>query len=378
MSEAASEKPEILVVDDSKVIRLAATKMLAEDYVVHVAIDGLDGWTQLEENPAISVVFTDMQMPEMNGLELLEKIRQSDDERIKELSVIMITGEEDSEAAKKEVYDRGATDFVSKPFDSIDLISRAKSYARLQKKVEALELKAGIDKLTGLFNADHFVGEAERALSFAKRHNLSIAVVYIEIDDFQNLFLNVGKNVAQQIIIAVSKKLNENLRTEDVAARVGLARFALLLPCTNKETANATVERIHKVANKLVFDTGKEKLKVSFATGISAPEVNDESTLASLMQMAEDLLHQNTDTAEVNVARLAPEPVPAPETVVDEPAPIPEPELSMQEVISRLIDGEFDSIPIQQLESMQQQLKPFFEYMEKQSASQLTASGDSI
>ena len=61
MNEEATEKPQILVVDDTKVIRRAAIKMLGEGYQVHEAVDGLDGWQQLQRNDAISVVFTDMQ-----------------------------------------------------------------------------------------------------------------------------------------------------------------------------------------------------------------------------------------------------------------------------------------------------------------------------
>nr|MDA3869083.1 response regulator [Gammaproteobacteria bacterium] len=71
MGEQSSQKPEILIVDDSKVIRAAATKMLGEGYVIHEAVDGNDGWQQIQQNSAISVVFTDIQMPAMNGMELL-------------------------------------------------------------------------------------------------------------------------------------------------------------------------------------------------------------------------------------------------------------------------------------------------------------------
>ena len=49
MSEQSENKPEILVVDDSKVIRLAAKKMLGSDYEIHLAEDGLIGWDVLQK-----------------------------------------------------------------------------------------------------------------------------------------------------------------------------------------------------------------------------------------------------------------------------------------------------------------------------------------
>ena len=48
MSEEETEKPQILIVDDSRVIRRAAFKMLSDDYLVHEAVDGMAGWQQLQ------------------------------------------------------------------------------------------------------------------------------------------------------------------------------------------------------------------------------------------------------------------------------------------------------------------------------------------
>ena len=44
MSEEETEKPQILIVDDSRVIRRASFKMLSDDYLMHEAVDGIDGW----------------------------------------------------------------------------------------------------------------------------------------------------------------------------------------------------------------------------------------------------------------------------------------------------------------------------------------------
>ena len=123
MNDETTEKPQILVVDDSKVIRRAAIKMLGDGYQVHEAVDGMDSWQQLQRNDAISVVFTDMQMPEMNGMELLANIRNSDDERLAALPVIMITGVGDTEDAKRMVFDAGAI-FLAGPSLMRDLTAR--------------------------------------------------------------------------------------------------------------------------------------------------------------------------------------------------------------------------------------------------------------
>jgi diguanylate cyclase (GGDEF)-like protein len=366
-TEAAQPKPEILIVDDSKVIRRAAYKMLGDDYIVHEAVDGVDGWTQLQQNSSISVVFTDMQMPQMSGLELLDKIRDSGDDHISNLAVIMITGHDDTEAAKKEVFDHEATDFISKPFDSIDLISRAKSYARLTRKVVELEKQTGVDKLTGLFNVSYFAEQGEKALSFAQRHKLNIAVVHVEIDDFQNLYLDQGKAIAQQIIIAVGKKLHANLRAEDSAARIGVAKFALLLPLTNQATAIQIVVRMREVISKLVFDTGKEKIRVAIAAGVSASSVAETTRFSEIIEQADSALETAAAKPADKVTGFEPSPGEIQTEVSD---------LEIQQAFDKVLEGNYYQIPDAQLPYVMQRLQPFIEYVQNQQESQLTASGD--
>ena len=83
------EKTEVLIVDDSSTIRATIAKYLGDEYTTHVAVDGEEGWKTLESNESISLVFADMHMPVMNGMLLLQKIRESDCERIANIPVII-------------------------------------------------------------------------------------------------------------------------------------------------------------------------------------------------------------------------------------------------------------------------------------------------
>lgn len=353
-----SDKPEIMIVDDSKVIRKAAAKMLGEEYIVHEAVDGRNGLEVLEQNSSISVVFTDLQMPEMDGMELLASIRESDDERIASLPVIIMTGKGDTEETKREVFDAGATDFIAKPFGSIDLISRAKAYAQLNRKVVELEKQSSHDNLTRLFNANSYEEQGDKALSFAIRHKLHISAVYLEIDGFQQLFLNHGKKVAQQIIVAVAKRLEGVLRTEDVAARIGVARYAMLLPLTNTMHAKIVVDRVRESINKLVFDTGKEKLRIVLAAGVTSPKVNEEMKFADLMAQSEIALKRAIGKAGDKIASYIEEEkqeeaVQLPSSVSDE---------DLQAAFDFILKGEYFKIERDHIDSLMQRLKPFMEY----------------
>jgi len=360
MSEMPVEKPEVIVVDDSKVIRLAARKMLGSDYTIHLAEDGLVGWEMLQQNSAISVVFTDLSMPNLNGMELLNNIRTSSDDHIANLPVIIMTGHDDSESVKQEVFDAGATDFIAKPFESIDLLSRAKAYARLSRKVVELEKKTGYDKLTGLYNANLLVEHGSKAFSFACRHKIFISAVYFEIQDFQNCFLTHGKKVAQHIIVAVGKRLQEVMREEDIAARLGVAKYALVLPMTNKQKTQVVIERVRESINKLVFDTGKEKIRVSFKTGYSAPNFSEEIEFNELLDQADDALQRAIASSTEQVVCF--------DDVLDmaEEPPVVITEQDIEQAFMHILAGNYYQIPEPHLAAVRERLSPFMQYVDNQ------------
>jgi diguanylate cyclase (GGDEF)-like protein len=357
MSEQVTEKPEILVVDDSKVIRLAAKKMLGSDYEMHFAEDGQVAWEMLQKENAISVVFTDLSMPNLGGMELLNYIRNADVERIAALPVVIMTGHEDSAAMKKEMFDAGATDFITKPFESIDLASRAKAYARLSGKVAELEKKTGYDKLTGLYNASSLEQQGAKAFAFASRHKMPLSIVIFEITDFQAYFLNHGRRVAQYIIATVGKRLQECMREEDIAARTGVAKYVLVLPMTGRQKTETVIKRVCESINKLVFDTGKEKIRVNLVAGYTVPDLMAENDFKNSLEQADDALQQAINSlTEAAVCYQNQAEMESPEVLITEQ--------DIEQAFSYILQGNFSQIPHLHLPAVIERLSPFMQYAE--------------
>ena len=101
MTESCSSKPMVLVVDDSRLMRLAARKILKNDFEILEAEDGEVAWDKLQDNNNITLVMSDLSMPNLDGLGLLKKIRESSQPELKELPVIIVTGAEDDDGSKK-------------------------------------------------------------------------------------------------------------------------------------------------------------------------------------------------------------------------------------------------------------------------------------
>ena len=118
----ASDEPtvRILVVDDAPVMRTIEKNQLNQLGYQNVdeASDGASAWTQLQQNPDISLVLTDLDMPGMNGIELLQKIRSA--ENTKSIPVIMVSTELEKEAMMTAIK-AGVNYYLFKPFTAATL-----------------------------------------------------------------------------------------------------------------------------------------------------------------------------------------------------------------------------------------------------------------
>lgn len=297
MSTPDKPKPRILVVDDSRVMRRAVGKILGDNYEVVEAGHGEDGWTLLTNDDRIQVVFTDLSMPYLDGYGLLERIRNSDDERLANLPVIIITGKEDDEAAKQEALAKGATDFISKPFDSVQLMARAKAHVRfeetsrqLSKTTATLEMEAAIDTVTGLGSRVYFMKSANETLAYARRHGSRLIQARLDIDGFNKLFIKNGKEAANQLLESVGSILTRSIRQEDKASRIGLASFAFMLQSTLVEGAHQLAERIRQEVENTVFNPGDNPLRATVSIGLAEPTIDKDTRVEDLLEEAEHFL----------------------------------------------------------------------------------------
>lgn len=271
IEEESEAQPRILLVDDSKVMRKSAVKMLGSDFDVVVAEDGKQGLDLILDDSSIQVVFTDLNMPKMNGYQLLEAIRTHEDEGIRNLPVIVVTGAENDDEAKEQALTQGATDFITKPFNSTDLKARAQAHASYQRTTKSLQEVATVDTLTGLSNERSFITQLEKDLSFVTRHNHEIAIMLVEVDNFNDLFLKIGRKGADSLIQQIAKVLLRSVRKEDALGRIGLARFAISLPTAGAEGASKLAQRICESVAGFKAKLRGEELQIGVSIGLYVP-----------------------------------------------------------------------------------------------------------
>ena len=297
MSSESGNKQRLLIVDDSKVIRVTARKILQDHFETVEALDGENAWELLNNAGPFSLVVSDLTMPNLDGYGLLERIRSSHLPQIQAIPVIIITGANDSESTKARATQAGATDFIGKPFDSVHLLARTQAHASahtatqtLTEENMGLEEQALTDPLTGLANEAAFMDQSYQQLSFAVRHKTSLAVFRVEVDDFGELFKHHGKDISESIIKSVATVLQSGIRHEDMAARVGTARFSLLLPGMNTTGIRNLADRINRDISARILKQGENRIRYTVSIGVAAPEIRRDTRFDELLSIADSRL----------------------------------------------------------------------------------------
>lgn len=199
------DKPLLLVVDDEEVNRELLRNILEVRYKVETAEDGLEAMQFIRRHRSIlSAVLLDLSMPKMNGFEVLKEIRR--DDLLRHIPVIVLTAHKDAEI---ETFERGANDFITKPFDMPDMI-----LARVDKTIRIAEETYIIrttekDPLTDLPNMSYF-----KKLCGMKKKQLfdtgdTAVYMYIDIMNMKAYNARFGYPEGDNLLIKVAGVLLE-------------------------------------------------------------------------------------------------------------------------------------------------------------------------
>ncbi len=114
----------ILVVDDSATVRQQVGLALSQaGFEIVEAVDGVDGYDTIQRTPGIAMVICDVNMPRLNGIEMLQKVKE--DPRFATIPVVMLTTEGQPGLIEK-AKQAGAKGWIVKPFKAALLIAAAK------------------------------------------------------------------------------------------------------------------------------------------------------------------------------------------------------------------------------------------------------------
>lgn len=272
MNKHMQKKTTILIADDDSDIRKILHFILSNSgYAVIEAIDGNDAFKKLLVHD-VDIVVSDVMMPGMSGLDLCKRIKDND--IFKKIYFILLSAKGELND-KVEGLELGADEYISKPFEPVELMARvkaAKRIIRLQNELEGesrhFETLAITDELTKLYNRRFFNEVFRKEFTRSTRYQCPLSLILIDIDHFKLFNDKYGHSTGDIVLQTVACTMRGTVRESDIAARYGGEEFIILLPNTGQKSATESAERLRKT----IADTRvriHEELSVTVSLGIS-------------------------------------------------------------------------------------------------------------
>lgn len=230
------------------------------------------------------MVLMDMYMPECNGRDLATLIRQMPN--YVGLPIVYLSSETD----RKKQFSAmrvGAEGFLTKPVIPEDLVAAVAIRAERTRTLRSLMAR---DSLTGLFNHTTTTQFLENAIAAAKRGGRSLCFAMLDIDRFKSINDTHGHPVGDQVLLALSRVLQQRLRNSDVVGRYGGEEFAIILPDVSIQRAANLIDELRQDFARLVFPSENGEFSCSFSGGIASYPAHQRMEL--LREAADKALYE--------------------------------------------------------------------------------------
>ncbi|MEQ3512402.1 diguanylate cyclase [Pseudoalteromonas sp. BZB3] len=281
-----NEYVKVLVVDDSRQTRNYISSLLVRHkYKVMEACDGIEALEVLKQNPDISVVITDNEMPNMNGEDLCSEIRlqYSNDEK----AIIGISSSNALHLSARFIK-RGANDYLRKPFNAEEFYCRLSQNVDMLEYIATIKRQANSDYLTGLPNRRYFFEFTNKSLKQKAALNNEVGLAMIDVDHFKAINDNYGHDAGDDVLKALAQAFESHFPGQ-LTARLGGEEFAVYF-------ANATEEESLSLLDKFrdYLDThsaGLTKHNIHFTVSIGLCRAVSKS-VDSLIKEADIKLYE--------------------------------------------------------------------------------------
>ena len=283
----------ILLVDDNEDM-LETLKHLFTLYEFNVVLakNGKEA-VEMAKNESPNLIILDALMPVMNGFEACKQLKAEN--ITKEIPVIFLSANYTEDSHRVLGLELGADDYILKPFNAKELVTKVKSILnrkelieklrsdnenllkeqdgynkeleQLKQHTEELQKEVLTDSLTGLYNGKYFSQRLTEEFYRSKRYKNDLSLVLIDIDFFQKINKEYGKQAGEFILMKVANIILNNTRNSDIVFRIENERFGIILPSTDETGAFQEAERIRqaidqtKIINEEFFDLNQKASK---------------------------------------------------------------------------------------------------------------------
>lgn len=270
-SKLENQKRKILAVDDdAQSLELIKKALQWEGYQIETASSGSTALQKISEwEPHL--VLLDVNMPGLNGLEILAFLRNSKEY----VSTLFVSGRSCTEDVVRGL-DSGADDYICKPYQPIELLSRIRCQLRIKDIRDELahansrlKVLIEIDDLTGLFNMRSLYQKLDYEIDRASRYGRAVSVAMLDMDFFKSVNDECDHLFGSFVLSEVGGVIRDTIRKVDFAARYGGDEFLVVLTETDFSGAKTFCDRICKAISDHVFKNENYTRKLTVSIGFS-------------------------------------------------------------------------------------------------------------
>ncbi len=242
-----------LLVEDCQPIAEIVVRALGQEGIAarHVR-SGAEAFRAVAE-ASYDLVVLSLSLATDDPLRLAARLRAA--EGTQYLPLLLIADRGEPERVLR-AFDLGASDWVLQPIDVHEFRARARNQVRRKRYQDRLRAELGqalelaaTDPLTGLYNRRYLIRHL-RGLLLATP-SAAIAVLMIDVDRFKNLNDELGHAAGDRALQALAATLRANTRAFDSLARMGGEEFAVVMPGTSAEEAEAAAERLREAVEAM-------------------------------------------------------------------------------------------------------------------------------
>ncbi len=307
-AEAPAEKRVMIVDDDASILGVVSEVLEDDGYSVSTASSGEEAMDLLRDNQ-FSLVMSDIRLPGINGVEVLEHIKRVSPRT----NVIMITSHASLDTSIDAIK-HGAYDYLLKPFEDLSLISSAakraigayelesersqlirslklsnKELARLNGVLHGLAVRDG---LTDLYNHRYINELLDKHIAKSAVEGVDLALIFIDVDKFKVFNDHFGHQNGDVLLRELSALMRENIRNKDVVARWGGEEFVIVAPNTDEKTAALLADSLRGsiAAHAFMKNILKSSPSVTISAGVAT--LRKHGNKAALIEAADNALYQ--------------------------------------------------------------------------------------
>jgi diguanylate cyclase (GGDEF)-like protein len=281
----------VLVIDDDHVIHNEVERALKPHLVDHIESSYTpgDGIRAAFECPP-DVILLDINLPDMDGFKVCRILKESGATR--DVPILFLTVDTNVVHLAR-ALDCGATDYIRKPVNPIELQARVRVALRDKQLVDLLKEQARIDALTGLWNRAALDDALVAVAAAHERTAQAASFLMADLDRFKEVNDTYGHGVGDQLLRSVGIAINACCRPYDIPCRFGGDEFGVIFGQVEGSNARCAANRMLDRLRQVEVAAGTHALTVTISAGLAPSDaLRDGFSAQDMLKAADSALYR--------------------------------------------------------------------------------------